>query len=52
MAVETERKFLIRLPDLSFVASLPECRVRHIRQTYLSNPDGKKKPERRLRRIV
>ena len=51
MAVETERKFLIRLSDLSFVASLPECRVRHIRQTYLSNPGGKKHPERRLRRI-
>ena len=51
MAVETERKFLIRLPNLAFVASLPGCRVRHIRQTYLANPGGKKHPERRLRRI-
>ena len=51
MGVEIEHKYLIRLPDLAFVASLPGCRVRHIRQTYLANPGGKKKPERRVRRI-
>ena len=49
MAVETERKFLIRLPDLDFVKSLPECRVRRIRQTYLIKV--KKGLERRVRRI-
>lgn len=49
MAVETERKFLIRLPDLDFVRSFPECRVRRIRQTYLTKV--KKGLERRVRRI-
>ena len=51
MGIEIERKFLIRLPDLSFVASLPGCRVRHIRQTYLTDTAGANGPERRLRRI-
>ncbi|MBE6723702.1 MAG: hypothetical protein E7576_00690 [Ruminococcaceae bacterium] len=50
MAIETERKFLIRLPDLDFVRSQPGCRVRQIRQTYLKKLPGKK-VERRLRRV-
>ena len=49
MAIETERKFLIRLPDPDLLTSLPGCRVRRIRQTYLKKT-GKGK-ERRLRRI-
>ena len=50
MAIEIERKFLIRLPDLEAVAALPGCRVRRIVQTYLRKLPGKK-AERRVRRI-
>ena len=50
MAIETERKFLIRLPDLTLLQSQPGCRVRQIRQTYLKKLPGKNL-ERRLRRI-
>ena len=50
MALEIERKFLIRLPDLALIQSLPGCRVRRIRQTYLRKIPGKK-IERRIRRI-
>ena len=50
MAIETERKFLIRLPDPALLRSQPECRVRQIHQTYLKKLPGKNL-ERRLRRI-
>lgn len=33
--LEIERKFLIAYPDLSYLASLPNCRKVDIRQTYL-----------------
>jgi len=50
VSVEIERKFLIRLPDLAKIVSLPGCRVRRIVQTYLEKIPGKK-IQRRVRRI-
>ena len=47
MAIEIERKFLIRLPVLD---NVPDCRVRKITQTYLKEIPGKS-VERRVRRI-
>lgn len=49
MAIETERKFLIRRPDPAVLAAQPGCRVLSIRQTYLKKPG--KGLERRLRTI-
>ena len=51
MAIETERKFLIELPQLDFVAGLDGCRVRHIIQTYLKDEKGTG-AERRVRKIT
>lgn len=39
-AIETERKFLIKYPDTDFLASLPDCRVLEMEQTYLLCDDG------------
>ncbi len=38
--LETERKFLIRYPDVTWLESLPNCRKVDIIQTYLKAPDG------------
>ena len=50
MAIETERKFLIELPDADFLASLTGCRIREIIQTYLKDEKGTG-AERRVRKI-
>lgn len=49
MNIETERKFLIELPDADLLASLPGVRIRHMVQTYLTY-EGK--TERRIRRVT
>lgn len=50
MAIETERKFLIELPELDFLSQLDGCRVREIVQTYLKDEKGTG-AERRVRKI-
>lgn len=50
MHIETERKFLIKLPETEMLASLPGCEVRHITQTYLMI-NSKTGEEKRVRRI-
>ena len=37
---EIERKYLIRYPDLDWLASLPNCKKVEIIQTYLNSPSG------------
>ena len=37
---EIERKFLIKMPDLQMLSSLPECRAVKLSQTYILLPDG------------
>lgn len=37
---EIERKFLIKMPDLQMLSSLPECRAVKLSQTYIQLPDG------------
>lgn len=44
---EIERKFLIKMPDLQMLSSLPECRGVKLSQTYLILPDGTKARVRR-----
>ena len=46
--IETERKFLIRMPDISLLPSLQGVRVKDILQTYLASESGKNS---RLRRV-
>lgn len=48
MAIETERKFLIRLPDEKILTSQNGIRIRKMVQTYL---EYKGKTERRIRKI-
>ena len=50
MAIETERKFLIELPNLDFLLQVDGCRVREIVQTYLKDEKGTG-AERRVRKI-
>lgn len=50
MAIETERKFLIELPNLDFLSKVNGCRVREIVQTYLKDEKGTG-AERRVRKI-
>ena len=38
--VETERKFLIAMPDTAALAALPDCRILSMEQTYLSAVQG------------
>ena len=38
--IETERKFLIRMPDINALAALNGVDLSDIEQTYLVNPDG------------
>lgn len=47
-AMEIERKFLIRMPDVSMLTAQPDCRVRHMVQTYLLALPGE---TRRVRRV-
>lgn len=51
MSIETERKFLIELPDTDEISRLDGCRVLHITQTYLWDEDGTG-AERRVRKII
>ncbi|MBQ3063955.1 MAG: hypothetical protein IJC99_04055 [Clostridia bacterium] len=37
---ETERKYLIKMPDVSALARLPDCRILSMEQTYLSAEQG------------
>ena len=39
--IETERKFLIRMPDVALLRSADGARAKNIRQTYLNSSDGK-----------
>jgi len=48
MNIEIERKFLINMPDADYLATLENCSVREIVQTYL-HTDG---PERRIRKVL
>ncbi len=50
MSIETERKFLIELPDTKELCEIIGCRVLHIVQTYLWDEVGTG-AERRIRRI-
>lgn len=47
--IETERKFLIHMPDLDLLAECDGVRIKKIEQTYLCREDGK---NARVRRIV
>ena len=47
--IETERKFLIRIPSLDELKSQSNFRIRHITQTYLKT-DGKKNA--RVRKVI
>ena len=51
MSIETERKFLIELPDTDIISKADGCRVLHIVQTYLSDEAGTG-AERRVRKIT
>ena len=48
--LEIERKFLIRYPDIALLKRMPDYRVVHIEQTYLTAEDGS--PGGRIRRIT
>ncbi len=50
MALEIERKYLIRMPDANMLAALPGAQVWHIVQTYLT--DGENGESRRVRSVV
>lgn len=49
--LEIERKYLIRMPDPSFLSSLPGCVVSQIEQTYLPDPAPGATERVRLRRF-
>lgn len=46
--IETERKFLIRMPDCSFLSSLEGVRIMNMEQTYLLSEQGKNSRVRRI----
>lgn len=46
--IETERKFLIRMPEISLLSLIEGARVLHIEQTYLCREDGKNARVRRI----
>lgn len=52
MNVETERKYLIRFPDLAYLRTLDGCRVLEMRQTYLERSPAEPQTERRVRTIT
>ena len=51
MAIETERKFLIELPDTAELINIDGCRELHIVQTYLTDEVGTG-AERRVRKVT
>ncbi|MBQ9718746.1 MAG: hypothetical protein IJV76_12205 [Clostridia bacterium] len=52
MNVETERKYLIKYPDLAYLRTLDGCRVFEMRQTYLDRLPDEPQTERRVRTIT
>lgn len=50
--IETERKYLIRCPDLAHLRTLPGCRVMDMVQTYLDRRPDAPQTERRVRSIT
>ena len=50
MALEIERKYLIRMPDVHRLSKLPETEIWEIVQTYLT--DGENGESRRVRRVA
>ena len=52
MNVETERKYLIKHPDLAYLRTLDGCRVLAMRQTYLDRLPDEPQTERRVRTIT
>lgn len=50
MALEIERKYLIRMPDEEMLSGLPDAEIWHIVQTYLT--DGADGESRRVRSVV
>lgn len=46
--IETERKFLIYMPDISRLSEFDGVRIKHIEQTYLVCENGKKARVRRI----
>jgi CYTH domain-containing protein len=46
--IETERKFLIRYPDISLLENAPNVRIKHIEQTYLLCENGKSARVRKI----
>ncbi len=52
MNVETERKYLIKFPDLAYLRTLYGCRVLEMRQTYLDPLPDEPQTERRVRSIT
>lgn len=50
--VETERKYLIRFPDLAYLTTLDGCRVMAMVQTYLDRRQEEPDIERRVRSIT
>lgn len=50
--VETERKYLIKMPDLAYLRTIENCRVLDILQTYLDPLHDEPKTERRVRTIT
>ena len=51
MSIETERKFLIKLPDTELIRKCEGCRVLDIVQTYLTD-EANTGAERRIRKVV
>lgn len=50
MALEIERKYLIRMPDVRMISGLPQTEIWEIVQTYLT--DGENGESRRVRRVA
>lgn len=48
--IETERKYLIRMPDENHLKAMPGCEIWDIEQIYLS--DGAMGETRRIRRVL
>ena len=46
--IETERKFLIRYPDISILECAPNVRIKKLEQTYLICEDGKSARVRKI----
>ena len=52
MNVETERKYLIKFPDLAYLRTVDGCRVLEMRQTYLDRLPDEPQTEHRVRSIT